>query len=864
MSEELPKLRIRSEVDGNLQKKQNSETGLVFGALLKNRFQIQKSLDSSVHGASYLVKDLQGSDLLVAKQLSPAAFRHNNDRFEYLKANKGITGLKFRNIAEVISVFEEDDYLYAVRKYIEGVNLKTLMEVDATLDTHEREKKARTILHDICKGVKDLGPEFIHGNINLNNVLWSEEEPKGWLVDFGFKNLQESQIIQFIGNDMLKRYFVAPELVEQSTETTEQSDVYSIGMVILSYLSGEVPQGNPLDQCDRLSCSGRLKHILEYCLEYNPDKRWHCPSHVLAVLEGQEIQPGIQVKFKEEPMEEEELPEGSSKIFRVANSQERVAAQAQAQKHTGLGLGKKRRRNNKKLPSPEPAPQVQDSTVDVPLNHELEAEEESVYDPIAPIEEVVQDNAADPESEGEELPVSYIKPEATSTLTEPAHNKTVGLIAVIAVLVVVLGIVITSFVGGETAKVIYKNEALIFESQRLMNEITALKKNQMIRDLHRLKKELNVLENQIQAVSAQYQHDSDYDAAMLVQDVEPQLLNIKRYTKSYRLAKEKKTAYSAVDFVTIQTQIDRLKDEHVQADYKQKIHGVRSAAEKAEKDLNDLKFSEAREGYNLALMVMVGLQEKLNEDLQSQIKEEVSPFKDFLESVEVLPEVSEGEFVEHSPEVQGFLLKQKIFLEQGYPKHIMLKKSKIIMVLVPPVTEGEQPYYLSKTELTALQWEEVLNVKNDVKSGTPAQEVSYKDATEFIVKLNQYEEVAQAKFQLPTEKEWLNASLVGENIQQWYQTDEELIGRQIWSSANSVGEVQKSGTMNANQLGIHDMLGSLWEWCLADDGSLAPLRGGAYNLPPEVCTPDSRIAFTDDFVQSTFGLRLAMKVTPKQ
>ena len=263
-------------------------------------------------------------------------------------------------------------------------------------------------------------------------------------------------------------------------------------------------------------------------------------------------------------------------------------------------------------------------------------------------------------------------------------------------------------------------------------------------------------------------------------------------------------------------------------------------------------------------MVMVGLQEKLNEDLQSQIKEEVSPFKDFLESVEVLPEVSEGEFVEHSPEVQGFLLKQKIFLEQGYPKHIMLKKSKIIMVLVPPVTEGEQPYYLSKTELTALQWEEVLNVKNDVKSGTPAQEVSYKDATEFIVKLNQYEEVAQAKFQLPTEKEWLNASLVGENIQQWYQTDEELIGRQIWSSANSVGEVQKSGTMNANQLGIHDMLGSLWEWCLADDGSLAPLRGGAYNLPPEVCTPDSRIAFTDDFVQSTFGLRLAMKVTPKQ
>ena len=181
-------------------------------------------------------------------------------------------------------------------------------------------------------------------------------------------------------------------------------------------------------------------------------------------------------------------------------------------------------------------------------------------------------------------------------------------------------------------------------------------------------------------------------------------------------------------------------------------------------------------------------------------------------------------------------------------------------------------YYIGQTEVTQELWQAVMGSNpSDFKGAkNPVNNVSWNDCQEFIIKLNR---LTGGRFRLPTEAEWEYAARGGNKSRGYIFSGSDYLGSVAWYEDNSGDEVHPIGSKSANELGLYDMSGNVFEWCSdwygsypsspqtnptgASSGSGRVLRGGGYCFKESNC----RTAFRSSIVPASrfysFGFRLA-------
>jgi len=86
-----------------------------------------------------------------------------------------------------------------------------------------------------------------------------------------------------------------------------------------------------------------------------------------------------------------------------------------------------------------------------------------------------------------------------------------------------------------------------------------------------------------------------------------------------------------------------------------------------------------------------------------------------------------------------------------------------------------------------------------------------------------------------------------------------------WYDGNSGGKTHEVGTKKANELGIYDMSGNVWEWCFdqwESTGANRVMRGGSWNNYAYSARVSNRDYTGPSYGDYDFGFRVVRSSVP--
>ena len=147
-------------------------------------------------------------------------------------------------------------------------------------------------------------------------------------------------------------------------------------------------------------------------------------------------------------------------------------------------------------------------------------------------------------------------------------------------------------------------------------------------------------------------------------------------------------------------------------------------------------------------------------------------------------------------------------------------------------------YWLGKFEVTQKEWRSVTGTNPSAfkekvvdnpggflgfgkkthledRPNCPVERVSWNDCRKFVEQVNEYlaEKGENLRVRLPTEAEWEFAARGGTKSRGFKYSGSDNLDEVAWYDGNSGNKTHEVGTKAANELGIHDMNGNVYEWC---------------------------------------------------
>lgn len=211
---------------------------------------------------------------------------------------KAIANLRHPNIVQVFDFDIQDDLILMVMEYIEGVDLQSKITSLAKEGKRLPIGQIGSIINDIAKALDYAHSQgMLHRDVKPANIL-IDKEGKAFLTDFGIAKIVTDNKLTATGTLIGTPAYMSPEQ-GKGDDLSEESDIYSLGIVAFEMLTGQVPFDaqtpigivhkqitDPIPEISDLvdGVPGPSQEVVNKALAKSPDQRYSTAVDLVVAL----------------------------------------------------------------------------------------------------------------------------------------------------------------------------------------------------------------------------------------------------------------------------------------------------------------------------------------------------------------------------------------------------------------------------------------------------------------------------------------------------------------------------------------------------------------------------------------------------
>ncbi len=204
--------------------------------ILNNRYQLERKLGQGGMATVYLGRDLRLNRPVAIKVLHGQYASDEQFLRRFKHEADAAAQLGHPNIVRVYDIGAEGDFHYIVMEYVQGTDLKEIIELQAPLPVPRTLAIVRQIA-EALQAAHDSG--LVHRDVKPQNVLIDSND-YARLSDFGIAKSKQSSALTDPGTTFGTADYLAPEQA-QGLGATPLSDVYALGVLTYEMLTGRLP-----------------------------------------------------------------------------------------------------------------------------------------------------------------------------------------------------------------------------------------------------------------------------------------------------------------------------------------------------------------------------------------------------------------------------------------------------------------------------------------------------------------------------------------------------------------------------------------------------------------------------------------------
>jgi serine/threonine protein kinase len=208
-------------------------------------YNILEKLGEGGMGVVYLAEDTKLKRQVAIKFLPHHISANEEERKRFKIEAQAAAALNHPNIATIYAIEESDFEVFIVMEYIEGKELKSLVET-----RHAPSLSVEVIINyaiQIAEGLEAAHKKgIIHRDIKSSNIMITESGIVK-IMDFGLAKVGKGTQLTQVGSTLGTIEFMSPEQT-RGKEVDHRTDIWSFGVVFYEMLTAKMPFRGDYDQ----------------------------------------------------------------------------------------------------------------------------------------------------------------------------------------------------------------------------------------------------------------------------------------------------------------------------------------------------------------------------------------------------------------------------------------------------------------------------------------------------------------------------------------------------------------------------------------------------------------------------------------